>query len=97
MADKFSDRKGVDPVTGMREENYQGIVTSDRKLKPAYWNVKMVYRPVTIAARTAAPTNGHCFVTVQNRHAFTDLSELTCRWQMLAGGKELKHGEKHIA
>ena len=97
MADKFSDRKGVDPVTGMREENYKGIVTSDRKLKPAYWNVKMVYSPVTIAARTVTPTNGHCFVTIQNRHAFTDLSELTCRWQMLAGGKELKRGENHIA
>ena len=97
MADKFSDRKGVDPVTGMREENYKGIVTSDRKLKPAYWNVKMVYSPVTIAARTVAPTNGHCFVTIQNRYAFTDLSELTCRWQMLAGGKELRHGENHIA
>ena len=51
MADKFPDRAGVDPVTGMREENNKGLVTSDRKIKPAYWSVKMVYSPVTIAAR----------------------------------------------
>jgi beta-galactosidase len=97
MADKFPDRAGVDPVTGMREENNKGLVTSDRKLKPAYWSVKMIYSPVTIAAREIAPTNGRCVVTIQNRYAFTDLSELTCRWQALAGGKELAHGESRIA
>jgi beta-galactosidase len=97
MADKFPDRNGVDPVTGMRDENYKGIVTSDRKLKPAYWNVKMVYSPVTIAARKVTPTKDRCVITIQNRYAFTDLSELMCRWQALAGGKELAHGESRIA
>jgi hypothetical protein len=96
MADKFPDRAGVDPVTGMREENNKGLVTSDRKIKPAYWNVKMVYSPVTIAAREVAPANGQCAITIQNRYAFTDLSELSCRWQALAGGKELAHGESRI-
>jgi beta-galactosidase len=97
MADKFPDRNGVDPVTGMRDENYKGIVTSNRKLKPAYWNVKMVYSPVTIAAHEVTPTNGRCVVTIQNRYAFTDLSELACRWQAVAGGKELARGECRIA
>ena len=97
MADKFSDRRGVDPVTGMREENYKGIVTSDRKPKPAYWSVKMVYSPVTTAAREVAPANGRCVVPIQNRYSFTDLSELTCRWQALAGGKELARGDSHIS
>jgi beta-galactosidase len=97
MADKFPDRKGVDPVTGMRDENYKGLVTSDRKLKPAYWHVKMVYSPVTTAARHVVPADGRCVVPIQNRYAFTDLSELTCRWQALAGGKELAHGETRIA
>lgn len=97
MADKFPDRHGVDPVTGMRDENYKGIVTSDRKLKPAYWNVKMVYSPVTIVAREVTPMNGRCVVTIQNRYAFTDLSELACRWRALAGGKELGHGQCRIA
>jgi len=97
MADKFSDRRGVDPATGMRDENYKGVVTSDRKLKPPYWNVKMVYSPVTTTARDVAPANGRCVVPIQNRHSFTDLSELTCRWQALARGKELAHGDSHIA
>jgi beta-galactosidase len=97
MKDKFPDRRGVDPVTGMREENYKGIVTSDRKPKPAYYSVKMVYSPVTTAAREVAPANGQCVVPIQSRYSFTDLSELTCRWQTLAGGKELAHGDSHIA
>ena len=97
MADKFSDRRGVDPVTGMREENYKGIVTSDRKIKPPYWHVKMVYSPVTITAREVIPATGRYVVPIQNRYSFTDLSELTCRWQALAGGKELAHGKSQLA
>jgi beta-galactosidase len=96
MSDKFPDRRGVDPVTGMRDENYKGVVTSDRKIKPAYWHVKMVYSPVTTAAREVTPAGGRCVVPLQNRYSFTDLSELTCRWQALAAGKELAHGESHI-
>jgi hypothetical protein len=38
-----------------------------------------------------------CLVPLQNRYSFTDLSELTCRWQTLAGDKELQHGELKIA
>ena len=34
---------------------------------------------------------------LQNRYSFTDLSELTCRWQALAGGKVLATGESHVA
>jgi beta-galactosidase len=97
MADKFPDRRGVDPVTGMREENNKGIVTSDRQLKPAYWSVKMVYSPVTTVAREITPVNGQYVVPLQNRYTFTDLAELTCRWTALAGGRELDHGDRHIA
>jgi beta-galactosidase len=123
MGDKFPERRGVDPVTGMRDENYKGVVTSDRKLKPPYWNVKMVYSPVAIATREISVVSGDfsddvkpytgtggtvslsdlstrppCWsVPIQNRYSFTDLSELTCRWQASGGGKELAHGESHIA
>jgi hypothetical protein len=96
MTDKFPDRSGVDSVTGMRDENNKGIVTSDRKLKPAYWNLKMVYSPVTTPTREVVPADGQCVVPLQNRYSFTDLSELTCRWQALAGEKELAHGESRI-
>jgi beta-galactosidase len=97
MADKFPDRRGVDAATGMRNENNKGVVTSDRKIKPMYWHVKMVYSPVTTAAREIEPAGNNCVVPIQNRYAFTDLSELTCRYQLLAGEKELGKGENHIA
>ena len=34
---------------------------------------------------------------LENRYSFTDLSELTCKWQALAGEKELASGETHVA
>ena len=33
---------------------------------------------------------------LQNRYSFTDLGELTCRWQALSGEKVLASGESHI-
>jgi len=106
MADKFPERwsvpspggKGFDRATGMRLAGGGGPVTADRKIKPnLYWNVKMIYSPVTTAARETTPADGKYVVPIQNRYSFTDLSELTCRWQALAGDKELAHGESHVA
>ena len=48
-------------------------------------------------ATEVAPAAGQCVVPLQNRYSFTDLSELTCRWQALAGEKVLAQGESHIA
>jgi beta-galactosidase len=106
MADKFPERwstpspgaKGFDRATGMRLAGGGGPVTADRQIKPGlYWNIKMVYSPVATAAREATPADGKYVVPIENRYSFTDLSELTCRWQALAGDKELAHGESHIA
>ena len=106
LADRFPERwsvpspggKGFDRATGMRLAGGGGPVTADRQIKPnLYWNLKMIYSPVTTAAREATPADGKYVVPLQNRYSFTDLSELTCRWQALAGDKELAHGESHIA
>ena len=106
MADKFPERwsipspgaRGIDRATGMRLAGGGGAVTADRQIKPnRYWNLKMVYSPVTTAAREVDPAAGQCVVPLQNRYSFTDLSELTCRWQALAGDKVLASGESHIA
>jgi beta-galactosidase/beta-glucuronidase len=106
MADRFPERwsvpspggKGFDRATGMRLAGGGGPVTADRQIKPnLYWNLKMIYSPVTTAAREATPADGKYVVPLQNRYSFTDLSELTCRWQALAGDKELAHGESHVA
>ena len=106
LADRFPERwsipspgaRGIDRTTGVRLSGGGGAVTADRQIKPnRYWNLKMVYSPVTTAAREIELANGQYAVPLQNRYSFTDLSELTCRWQALAGEKELAHGEKHVA
>jgi len=106
LADRFPERwstpspgaRGFDRAAGVRLAGGGGAVTADRQIKPnRYWNLKMEYSPVTTAARELALASGQYVVPLQNRYSFTDLSELTCRWQALAGDKELAHGESHIA
>ena len=106
LADRFPERwsvpspggKGFDRATGMRLAGGGGPVTADRQIKPnLYWNLKMIYSPVTTTARETDLVAGKYVVPLHNRYSFTDLSELTCRWQALAGDKELAHGESHVA
>jgi beta-galactosidase/beta-glucuronidase len=106
LADRFPERwsisspggKGFDAATHMRLAGGGGAVTADRQTKPnRYWNLKIVYSPVMIAAREVDPAGGQCVVPIQNRYSFTDLGELACRWQALAGEKELARGESHVA
>jgi beta-galactosidase/beta-glucuronidase len=84
-------------TTGMRLVGGPNPVSTDRQTKPQYANIKLVYSPVNTTARQVAVADGKCVVPLQNRYSFTDLSELTCRWQALAGDKALASGESHIA
>ncbi len=95
IADKFPDRQGVD-AEGLRDNNHKGVVDGYRNVKPEYWNVKMVYSPVTTAAREIMPAGGNCIVPLQNRYAFTDLAELTCKWRASANGRVLQSGEQRV-
>ena len=106
IADKFPERWPVNSpggglrrrTTGLRPAGGGGAVTADRQIKPnRYWNLRTVYSPVMIAAREVDPAGGQCVVPIQNRYSFTDLGELACRWQALAGEKELARGESHVA
>jgi hypothetical protein len=82
----------------MRLTGGHGAVSTDRRiLKPLYQNLKTVYSPLNTTAREVAPVGGQCVVPLQNRYSFTDLSELACRWEALAGEKVLAIGESHIA
>lgn len=96
IADKFPGRQGVD-AEGLRSNNHKGIVDGYRNPKPEYWNIKMVYSPVTTAVREIVPGGGQVSVPLQNRYACTDLGELTCRWQALAGNRTLASGTSHVA
>jgi beta-galactosidase/beta-glucuronidase len=104
MYDKFPERWAVpspgarnDPNTGYRTSGGGGPVTADRQITPLYWNMKMAHSPVNTTAREVTPVLGQCVVPLQNRYSFTDLAELTCHWQALAGEKVLDSGDSHIA
>ena len=106
MADKFPERWSIpapgaqaqDPKTGMRPEGGGGPITPDRQIKPdEYYNMKMLYSPVKATARELDPASDGFVVPLQNRYSFTDLAELTCRWEALDGEKVLAAGERHIA
>jgi hypothetical protein len=87
----------ADTTNGMRLVGGPNPVSTDRRIKPQYENLKLNYSPVNTTAANIAPADGKCVVPLQNRYSFTDLSELTCRWQALAGEKVLATGESHIA
>jgi beta-galactosidase len=95
LADKYPDDGRNNPYN-LRRENSKGIVTGYRVPKPEYYHVKMVYSPVVTDQREvkALMQDGGMSawpVTFRNRYAFTNLSELKCKWQALrtTSGDEL--------
>ncbi|MGD0411860.1 MAG: glycoside hydrolase family 2 TIM barrel-domain containing protein [Verrucomicrobiota bacterium] len=104
MYDKFPERWAIpapgarnNPTNGYRVSGARGAVTATRQPTDIFDVLKPLYSPVNTTAREIAPADGRCVVPLQNRYSFTDLSELTCRWQALAGDKVLASGESHIA
>ena len=102
MYDKFPERWNVpspgarnDPKTGYRSSGGNGPVTADRNITPIYYTLKAAMSPIHAADVT--PADGKCVVSLQNRYSFTDLSELNCHWEALAGDKVLAAGDSHIA
>ena len=96
IADKFGAKSERD-AEGLRNNNIKGVVDGWRNPKPEYFNIKMVYSPVTIVAHEVTPDNNSCTVTIQNRYSFTNLSELTCKWTAFAGGKQLSAGKADLS
>jgi beta-galactosidase/beta-glucuronidase len=105
MHDKFPERWNTpapgartnDPKTGYRVSGAKGAVTAVRQPSDIFDTLKLLYSPVNTTAKEVAPAGGQCVVPLQNRYSFTDLAELTCHWQALAGEKVLASGESHIA
>ena len=81
---------------GLRGDNNKGLVDGYRNPKPETWHLKMVYSPVTISEREISAVAGTYLVKISNRYAFTNLAELTCRWQALQADKVVAQGEKHL-
>ena len=104
MYDKFPERWNVpapgarnDAKTGYRVSGAKGAVTAVRQPSDIFYSLKVLYSPVNTTATEITPAAGKCVVPLQNRYSFTDLSEITCQWQALAGEKVLAAGESHIA
>ena len=68
--------------------NFNGVVFPDRRVQPAYWEVKRVYQYVDFVA--ADLTMGD--ITVVNNYDFLDLSEFELRWEVTADGRAIRSG-----
>jgi hypothetical protein len=87
----------IDPVYGVRDKGLVGdapwgVVDGWRRKKPEFWNTKKLHSPVHVMTLQApVPAPGEPLrLTIQNRHDFTNLSELTLAWQL-----EQESGELH--
>jgi beta-galactosidase len=67
---------------------FNGIVFPDRRIQPAYWEVKRVYQHVDF--RADDPATGE--LTVVNEYDFTNLSEFELRWDLVEDGTAIKSG-----
>ncbi len=65
-----------------------GLVSADRRPHPHAFEVKKVYQPVRV--RDAALAEGR--VVVENRRAFTDLSDLAGSWEITIDGAAAASG-----
>lgn len=64
-----------------------GLVSADRKPHPHAWEAKKAYQPVRVHADMDAGR-----VIVENRRDFTDLSDLSGSWELLADGDVVAEG-----
>jgi len=68
--------------------NFNGVVFPDRRVQPAYWEVKRVYQYVDFVADDLDSGD----ITVVNHYDFTDLSEFELQWEVTADGSVVQNG-----
>ncbi len=68
--------------------NFNGIVFPDRRVQPAYWEVKRVYQYVDLLADDLALGD----ITVVNNYDFIDLSEFELQWDVTTDGRVVQSG-----
>ena len=79
-----------------------GILSADGTPKPQAWEVKKVYQYIQFEGKDAA----HGWITVRNRHDFTNLKDYAFAWEICRNGEKtasgtfsvdlLPHGQKDI-
>jgi beta-galactosidase len=68
--------------------NFNGIVFPDRRIQPAYWEVKRIYQFVDF--RVEDLDSGE--ITVVNNYDFIDLSDFELEWEVTADGTAVQSG-----
>jgi len=68
--------------------NFNGIVFPDRRIQPAYWEVKRVYQYVDFELVDA----GTGTLSIKNNYDFIDLSEFELHWEIVADGQPVQSG-----
>jgi len=68
--------------------NFNGVVFPDRRIQPAYWEVKRVYQYVDFELLNAASGS----LLVSNNYDFIDLSEFELHWEIVADGRSVQEG-----
>lgn len=65
--------------------NFNGVVFPDRRVQPAYWEVKRVYQYVDFALDGNA-------VSIRNNYDFLDLADFELQWELTADGQQVQSG-----
>jgi beta-galactosidase len=68
--------------------NFNGLVFPDRRVQPAYWEVKRVYQHVEFTTDSLKTGD----ITVHNNYDFTDLDEFELRWSLSSDGEVVQSG-----
>ena len=76
---------------------YDGIVNADRSPQPDFWQARRVFSAIEIEEREALFRPGRSIeLTLNNWHAFTNMSEYGMQWFLLQDGAVIEHGETQV-
>ncbi|MGY3052398.1 beta-galactosidase [Pedobacter sp. UYEF25] len=67
---------------------HKGVVFSDRLPKPQYQELKHAYQWITIKAKDL----NKGLITLKNRYQFSNLSDLTAKWELSKDGEKIASG-----
>jgi beta-galactosidase len=68
--------------------NFNGLVFPDRRVQPAFWEVKRVYQHVDFTADSLISGD----LTIHNNYDFTPLNEFELRWSVTEDGSIVQRG-----
>lgn len=79
---------GPSDVPSSGNFNFNGVVFPDRRVQPAYWEVKRVHQEVDFELVDAKAGQ----LLVKNNYDFIDLSRFELQWELLADGRPIRNG-----